>query len=176
LKTIITIFLALAFWVAQSASAAGNCKLDDLTDKAADHPLCLFYTGTAAYRAGDFAQAATSWKALIALKSVPVELEHLQLSVYNNLGFLYFFGKGVKTNKVAAIDYWKYATKSGHEEAAYHLCHAYADREQATFSPKEARGYCKEALRRYGLLKDRGDGYDTIVSQINMYLRKVGTE
>lgn len=171
MKTHTKVFLALAFSVAQKVSAAGNCQLEKLTDTAADGPLCLYYMGTAAYREKDFEQAAKNWKALIALKSVPSELAYLKLDVYNNLGFLYYSGMGVKTDKLAAIRYWKYTFKAGHEEAAYHLCHAYADRDEAAYSPRAARGYCKEALRRYAMRKERGADNDVIVGQLNNYLR-----
>lgn len=173
MNTTTKVVLALAFSVAQTAAAAANCTLEELTDTAADGPLCLFYTGTAAYREKDFGEAAKNWKALIALKSVPAELAYLKLDAYNNLGFLYFSGMGVATNKAAAVDYWKYAYKAGHEEAAYHLCHARADADEAAYSRRAARGYCKEALRRYDRLKERGGSHDAIVGQLNKYLRAV---
>lgn len=165
------VLFALAFFVAQSAFAAGNCQLKDLTDTAVDGPLCLFYMGTAAYRDKNFEQAAHHWKALIALKSVPAELTSIKLRVYNNLGFLYYTGKGVKINKIAAVDYWKYAFKSGHDEAAYHLCHTYADPKQATYRPRVGREYCEEALRRYGAHAEsaRADSAD-IVGQVKEFL------
>jgi hypothetical protein len=167
------VVLALVFLGIQSVCAAANCTLDDLTDTPADGPLCLFYMGTSAYRDQDFAQAARHWQALIALKSVPAEQAHLKLDVYNNLGYLYYLGMGVKTNKVAAFDYWKYAYKAGHDEAAYHLCHAYADRKRAEFNPRVAREYCTEALRRYAAHEQRDRGDDTIVRQLRQHLRAV---
>jgi TPR repeat protein len=170
MKAIGKLVLAIGMLVAQSAFAASMCRLEGLTDVEAGDAQCLFYLGTKAYHAKDFKTAAMNWKALIALKSIPVESEHLKVDAYNNLGFLYFFGMGIAPNKKAAIDYWTFATKSGNEESAYHLCHAYADRKQPTYAPEKARGYCKEALRRYGLLKEHDSDIDLIVSHIHNYL------
>jgi len=77
---------------------------------------------------------------------------------------------GVAVNKAAAIGHWQFATKSGNEESAYHLCHAYADRKEAGYAPELTRGYCKEAPRHYGLLKERDPEFDIIESHIHKYL------
>jgi len=156
-----------------SALAAEMCKLDGLEKQAANSADCHFYHGTSAYRAGDFATAADYWKRLVALKEVPVDEEHLQASAYNNLGFLYYFGKGVKANKPEAIAYWHRSSKAGNEEAAYHLCHVYADKKVPTFDPKLGGEYCRETLRRYGLLKKSSENTNTILHDAQAYLRKM---
>lgn len=153
---------------------APMCPLAGLEKEAASSPSCLFYQGTGAYRDEDFELAAKHWKALIALKSVPADKKHVQIDAYNNLGFLYFQGMGVKANKPAAIDYWTYASNSGNEEAAYHLCHAYADRKEPTYSPVLGKQHCAEALRRYGLLKTTDNDHKTIVKQIKTHIQNLG--
>jgi len=155
------------------ALGAPMCPLAKLENTAATSPLCYFYQGTAAYRDDDFALAAKHWKDLIALKCVPADEKHLQIDAYNNLGFLYFQGLGVKANKPAALDYWTYASNSGNEESSYHLCHAYADRKQPTYSPVLGKQHCAEALRRYRLLKNTDDDIKTIIEQIKTHLRKL---
>lgn len=174
MKALLRLLLAIACLAVPLASSAAMCPLEGLTDVGAGEAPCLFYLGTTAYRAKDFKTAAMNWKALIALKSVPVESEHLKVDAYNNLGFLYFFGLGIAPNQKAAIDYWNFSAKSGNEEAAYHLCDAYADRKQPSYAPEKALGYCKEALRRYGLLKDRDTQIDEIVAHIHKHLNALG--
>ncbi len=164
------IFLLLAF-LSVSSYGADKCQLQKLEDLSADDPECYFYSGTTAFRAKDFEKAASYWKSLISLKSVPVEAEHLKVDAYNNLGYLYFYGNGVKINKKAALEYWAYALKAGNEEAAYHLCHAHAERKEPTYNPSVALGYCKEALRRYALLKERDEQIEDIVSQLRSYVQ-----
>lgn len=164
-----TIFL-LAF-LSVGAYGAGKCQVENMQDVPADDPECFFYSGTAAYREEDFETAAVNWKKLIGIKSVPVESEHLKVSAYNNLGYLYYFGNGVKTNKKAALEYWAYAMKAGNEEAAYHLCHAYGGEKEPTYNPGLAIGYCKEGLRRYLLLKERDEQLEDIVNQLRKYIR-----
>jgi TPR repeat protein len=160
---------------AQSATVEaygdGSCQLEELKGTPANDPECYFYNGTAAFRAEDYKRAALFWKSLIGLESVPVEAEHLKVSAYNNLGFLYFYGHGVETNKKAAIEYWSHAMRSGNEESAYHLCHAFAEKKEPTYNPKVALGYCREGLRRYGLLKERDGQLDEIVRQLLAYVR-----
>lgn len=152
------------------AAGDGSCQLEEMRGTPVNDPECYFYSGTAAFRAEDYEKAASFWKSLIGLKSVPVEAQHLKVSAYNNLGFLYFFGHGVETNKKAAIEYWSYAMKSGNEESAYHLCHAFAEKKEPTYNPKVALGYCTEGLRRYGLLKERDGQLDEIVRELLAYV------
>jgi TPR repeat protein len=167
-------YLAIMILLASAdLRAEAMCQLKQLASVSASHPECLFYSGTSAFRDEDYQRAAKSWKKLVGLKSAPVEFEHLKVSAYNNLGYLYFFGHGVKPNKKAAIAYWAYATKSGSEEAPYHLCHAYAESKEPTYDPKTAIGYCREALRRYGLMKAKDGDIEKIVGQLKNYIRKL---
>jgi TPR repeat protein len=166
-----TALVCLAASFPMRGFCAPMCPLEELADKAANSPLCHFYQGTTAYRNEDFELAAKHWKDLIALKSVAADERHLQIDAYNNLGFLYFQGWGVKANKSAAIDYWAYASNSGNEESAYHLCHAYADRKQPTYSQVLGRAHCAEALRRYESLKKTTAGHETIVKQIKSHIQ-----
>jgi len=167
------LLMAAAVLSAATAYGAEMCRLDELTEAAADDPRCYFYSGTSAYRANDFKFAAANWKRLIALKLVAIEFEHLKVDAYNNLGYLYFFGNGVKRNREVAIKYWKYSLSAGNEESAYHLCHAYGDRKEPTYNSKLALGYCKEGLRRYEALKDINVGQDEILRQLNAYVREL---
>ena len=173
LRNLLKFNLALLVFLTANAFGAATCPLEELKGTSADTPECYFYSGTTAYRAKDFETAATYWKKVIGINSVPVELEHLKVDAYNNLGFLYFFGNGVQPNKMAAIEYWTYAMKSGNDEAAYHLCHAYADKKEPMYNPKKALGYCKEGLRRYSLLKNRNDQIEEVVVQLQKYVRKL---
>lgn len=173
MNTLKLLIATVIFASATTAGAAEMCKLEKLQSVTANDPVCYFYSGTASFRDGKYSDAAASWTKLANLKSVPVELEHLKTSAYNNLGFLYFTGKGLTTDKKLAIKYWNYATEAGNEEAGYHLCHAYADKREPTYNPKTALGYCKEALRRYSQLQNSNEDNSEIVRQINSYLSRL---
>jgi hypothetical protein len=173
LRNLLKFHLILLAFLTTNALGATTCPLEELKDISADTPECYFYIGTAAYRAKDFEKAATYWKELIGLNLVPIEVEHLKVEAYNNLGYLYFFGKGVPINKMAAIEYWTYAMKSGNEESAYHLCHAYADKKEPMYNPKVALGYCKEGIRRYALLKEWDIQIKEIVGELQKYVRNL---
>ena len=164
---------ALLFVFSAASGAADMCKLDKLKSVPANDPACYFYSGTASFRGGNYSDAAASWTKLVSLKSVPVDLEHFRTSAYNNLGYLYFFGRGVKKDKALAIQYWNYATRAGNEESAYHLCHAYGEKNEPTYNPKIALTYCKEALRRYNQLPKGGEGGSDVVRQINAYIARL---
>jgi TPR repeat protein len=163
------LFLALISGAVHHAGAASLCAEPKLTELAAEDARCYFYAGTAAYRAKDYKTAVVKWKALAALPEVPLELEYLRLSAYNNLGFVYFYGLAGDMDKQAALLYWKDAFKAGHDEAAYHLCHAYAVAKEPTYAPKLARGMCKEALRRF-TPREEGDSVDETIADIEMHL------
>ncbi|WP_053094153.1 SEL1-like repeat protein [Cellvibrio sp. pealriver] len=87
----------------------------------------LFYTGTCHYRNEQYEKSVALWKELSLLDDIPDEYVELQISALSNLGYMLFFGYGVKENKTEAIDYWNRAVALGHTEAEYHLCHAIAD-------------------------------------------------
>ena len=109
------------------------------------------------------------------LESVPLEYEHLRTSAYNNLGYLYFMGQGVKKDRSVAIEYWIHASTLGHEESTYHLCHAYGDAKESGYDPKKALGYCREALRRYSLVKTEDDtSNEVIIKQLDSYVTRLG--
>lgn len=154
------------------ALAAPACPLPDLEKFSADSPTCYFYSGTTAYRNKDFKLAAQHWKSLIALKDLPADQKYWQVHAYNNLGFLYYQGWGMVKDRKAALNYWKFAFDSGHEEAAYHLCHFYADPKSESFDRAPGGQYCREALRRYGVLQPE-KGTDEIERQIKGYLKHV---
>lgn len=153
--------------------AAEMCMLEQLKSVTSNSPVCYFYSGTSSFREGKHSDAATSWIKLVNLQSVPVDLEHLKTSAYNNLGFLYFMGKGVTKDKALAIKYWNYAADTGNEEAEYHLCHAYAEKREPTYNPRTALGYCKEALRRYRQLPKSENDSSEIVRQITNYISRL---
>jgi tetratricopeptide (TPR) repeat protein len=161
------------FALGASSGAAELCKQHKLQTLPAMHPECPFYTGTAKYREKDYAAARTQWQALIDLKSVPREDEHPRIDAYNNLGFLYYTGRGVPRNHTRAIEYWGYAVIAGHEEAAYHLCHTYGKVDEPEYDPQRALGYCREAVRRYGQLKEQDQGTAEVIAQLKTYIERL---
>lgn len=158
------IFL-VALAVASSANAT-PCQEPKLESVASDHPECRFYKGTRYFREKNYSVAMQEWLAVVDTKDMPKELEHLRLSAQNNLGYLHYVGLGIQKNSEVAIQkYWLPAEKAGHEEAAYHLCHAYADENR-----KAALGYCREALRRYRKLSDDDEENSEVISQLRRYI------
>ena len=85
------------------------------------------FVGTQNFREEDYATAFRSWERLRTLGEVPAEFRHHQWSAYNNLGYLHYMGLGVEPHAGRAIAHWQVAYAEGHEESAYHLCHAHAD-------------------------------------------------
>ena len=146
--------VALALLLISSACCAQDCKLPKLEHFPSTHPECLFYTGTSAFREERYQDAFASWQQLLDVSPIPIELEYLRTDATNNLGYLFYVGLGVSRAPERAIGLWKSAFAKGHEEAAYHLCHVYADSSQPEYAPELGRSYCLEAVRRYGALRD----------------------
>ncbi|ARN22299.1 sel1 repeat family protein [Piscinibacter gummiphilus] len=157
---------ALAVASSATAAAAAPCQEPELESVASDDPECHFYKGTRHFREKDYQAALQEWLAVMEAKELPKELEYLRLNAQNNLGYLYYMGLGVRKNTELAIQqYWLPAEKAGHEEAAYHLCHAYAEENRNV-----ALGYCREALRRYGRLGETDEGDAAVVAQLRRYI------
>ncbi len=98
--------------------------------------------------------SAKYWGQLSALEGVAVEYEELQIDSLNNLGYLKFFGYGIDENKEEALNLWKKAILLGHYESEYHLCHAYADRDQPTFNYALAKKHCEKAFLIYNGMEE----------------------
>ena len=159
--------------IAVQAHGADLCTLPKLTEVAADHPQCLFYSGTEKYRAGDYAGAKSFWQKLVSVKDISPEFAELKTSAYNNLGFLHYMGWGAAMDRPLAIDYWKHAAIMGHEEATYHLCHVYGQRDNPEFDLDYGLEYCKEALKRYAKHKDLDESREEVIDQIKTILRAI---
>lgn len=165
--------LAIVLWslglLAPSITHAAPCTEPKLEQVASTHPECRFYKGTRHFRAREYEAASQEWLALVNAQDVPKEFEHLRVSAQNNLGYLHYMGWGVKQDRALAIQqYWLPAEKAGHEEAAYHLCHAYAED-----NPKLALGYCREALRRYAKLGNTDGDNSEVVAQIRRHIARL---
>lgn len=157
--------LAMTTQPAQAAPCA-EPRLEHVSSTDAE---CRFFAGTRHYRAKEYAAALQEWQAIIDSRDMPIEQEYLRAHAQNNAGYLYFSGWGVKQDSGRAIrDYWIPAFKTGHEEAAYHLCHVYAD-DHAHL----ALSHCREALRRYeNMRKPEGDE-GPVIEDLRRYIKRL---
>lgn len=149
-----------------------SCTLEDIKlapDSAQAEK--LFYTGTCHYRNEQYEKSVALWKELSNLKNIESEHAELQVSALNNLGYMLFFGYGVKENNAQAIGYWNKAIGLGHTEAEYHLCHAYADSKVSTYNPIKALPHCEKAKLIYQGIEEKNDDEKIILKQINTYLK-----
>jgi len=151
-----------------------SCTLEDIklaSDSAQAEK--LFYTGTCHYRNGQYEKSVALWQELSSLKNIEPEHVELQINVLNNLGYMLFFGYGVKENKALAVEYWNNAIGLGHTEAEYHLCHAYADSQVSTYNPIKAMPHCEKAKLIYQGIEEKSDNEKIILKQIKSYLKKL---
>jgi len=166
-KNLLFVLLLLSM----AASSKEDCSLEEISlDKNSNIAEQLFYTGTCHYRNEDYGQAVDSWERLSALENLEPEHEELKIDVLNNLGYMMFFGYGTEQNQQKAITYWQQAIIMGHEEAEYHLCHAYADKKEGTYNLHKARQHCKKALLIYRGMEEPDKD---ILKDINRYLKVI---
>lgn len=127
-----------------------NCDLEAIgLDKTSDIAEKLFFTGTCHYRNKEYELSVKNWEMLSSLNNINPAYEEYQIDVLNNLGYMKFFGYGTIKNQIQGIEYWKRAILMGHSEAEYHLCHAYADKNESTYHLAKAKKHCKKALLIY---------------------------
>jgi len=96
--------------------------------------------------------------------------EEYQIDSLNNLGFLKFYGYGITVDKNGAVEYWKKAILLGHYESEYHLCHAYADKDEPTFNYALGKKHCEKAFLIYRGMEDPDE---EIMNQIKTYRTKL---
>lgn len=164
-KFLTSIFIATVGSVLTAIATAAPCQEPKLESVPSTHTECYFYKGTRHFRAEEHSAALKEWLVIVDKTDIPVELEHFRANAQNNIGFLYYMGWGVEQNSKTAIEYWLPAAKAGHHEAAYHLCHAYADA-----GNQLALGYCREALRRYNNGGSSDSEDSEVVAQIREYI------
>lgn len=165
------IFLTiLVMMLSVNLQAEESCTMESIGLEASSAiPLQLYYTGTCHFRNGDYQEAAEQWMKLAEMKDVPREYAELQTNCANNLGYLLFFGDGVEKDPLKAVSYWTEAAAQGHEEAEYHLCHAYADANASTYDPVKAIPHCDRAAKIYGAIQSRNEDQSIIFDQIQKY-------
>lgn len=162
-------FLILSLTTVSATTNAASCKEPKLEKYADTHPECQFYQGTRHFRAKEYSAALHQWQAIVDMQGIPREFEYLRVDAQNNLGFLYFMGLGVEQNKEKAIrQYWLPAENVGHEEATYHLCHAYSQE-----FPKLALTYCRAALHRYSKIGQPDRDVGEVIAQIQTQISRL---
>ncbi len=163
-------FVALV--VSAQLHAKEDCGLDAIgLARESELAAIYFYTGTCHYRNEDYQLAVEYWEKVSKLKRVVPEFEGLQIDVLNNLGYMKFFGYGTEKNQEQAIQLWEEAVLMGHEESEYHLCHAFADKDEETYDSERGRRHCKKAMSIYS---DVGRGDSVMLEQIEGYLGELG--
>ncbi len=154
--------------VACSTAPDDPCELAAASSYPQDHPACFFYTGTDHYRSERYAEAQAVWQELIAL---PAEDEDRRLfaAARNNLGYLLFNGLGIEKDRAAAVELWKAAAAMGHEEAEYHLCHAYIDAPKPLGDPAAAVLHCDKAQALYQGMAERTEAQESVLAEVERY-------
>ena len=166
------ILLIVLLVTASGAFAKEKCDLEsiDLNEDSSKIEQ-YFYSGTCNYRNKDYALSVENWEILASLKPQSPTDEELKVDVLNNLGYMKFFGLGTEKKQDAAIKIWQEAILLGHYESEFHLCHAYADKDESTFNLAKARKHCEKAKLIY---KGKEDSDPEILSDIESYLEQVG--
>ena len=160
----------IALAVTSAVLADDSCKLESVDEgMSANHPVCLFYTGTQHFRNERYEMAAMSWDTLRQLPEIESEHLSLRISALNNLGYLYFSGFGVDADEALAVSYWRDAVSLGHDESEYHLCYALGNPDAPTFEPVTAKMHCDKAEAIYSFIKEPGESDKVILEIIRKY-------
>ena len=166
------IFSILLLSIAAASFAKEQCDPESIgLDKDSSEIERYFYTGTCHYRNKDYSLAVKNWENIASIKPEVATDEELKIDVLNNLGYMKFFGFGTEKDQETAILYWQEAILLGHYEAEFHLCHAYADKEERTFNLAKARKHCEKARLIY---KGKDESDPEILSDIESYLEGLG--
>ncbi|WP_444996113.1 hypothetical protein [Aliikangiella sp. IMCC44359] len=168
------LFLILALSASINLWAKDSCELDNIgLTQESDIAERLFYEGTCHFRNKDYDQSVILWRKLSTLDIIDQELKELQISSLNNLGYLLFFGYGTEENKQKALAHWHKAVSLGHDEAEYHLCHAYADKKEPTYDQAKALLHCYKAKSIYQSVAVKSEDDDLMLKQIINYLSQL---
>ena len=93
--------------------------------------------GVDAYRVKDYAAARLHWSKAV---------DEQELSAFNNLGYLLYYGLGGEPDTTRAVVLWLKAARDGHSEAQWHLGRAFEDGEGTKQSTIEAYAWYRCAV------------------------------
>jgi hypothetical protein len=114
----IILFVFSSFLFGQKQSEP-NCELQDLAISAAlGDTLSQHDLGVVFFRNEDYGKAAAMWR---------LSSNGGDVSSFNNLGYLTYYGKGVKQDYAEGIRLWRVAAEKGFPESQIHLATAYSD-------------------------------------------------
>ena len=134
-------------------------------------PRSEYNLGVDAYRAKDYASARLHWTRAV---------EEHELSAFNNLGYLLYYGLGGEPDSARAVSLWLKAAKDGHSEAQLHLGHAFEDGEGTRQSLVEAYAWYRCALVNSQAAAKTNDSEAQIAQDasksLTTLLRKLPTE
>ena len=100
-------------------------------------PRSEYNLGVDAYRTKDYVRARLHWSRAV---------EEQELSAFNNLGYLLYYGLGGEPDTTRAVSLWMKAAKDGHSEAQWHLGRAFEDGEGTKQSTIEAYAWYRCAV------------------------------
>lgn len=172
------LLIALCFCIGAPAyalsSETAKTSQVELCPLGADHGLytsadCQFYLGTKAYRHQRFALAAAHWQEVLDL---PLEsAAELRAKAQSTLGFLYFYGKGLKQDKTRAIRLWQAAAQQGAAEAFLHLGHAYQQDDFFARDPVTALAWYLAMQRKYPVPQTLDTDHQLMWAQAQQHAR-----
>ena len=158
--------------LSQVCNATEDCGPASIgLDQSSSQIESYFFTGTCHFRNEDYALAVENWEQLSQLRPATVADEELKIDVLNNLGYMKFYGFGTEQQQDDAVTLWQEAIALGHDEAEYHLCHAYADCQQSTYNKSSARMHCRKA---YLVYNGQEQPNKKILAKIEFYLEQLG--
>jgi len=134
-------------------------------------PRSEYNLGVDAYRAKDYASARLHWTRAV---------EEHELSAFNNLGYLLYYGLGDEPDSARAVSLWLKAAKDGHSEAQLHLGHAFEDGKGTKQSLVEAYAWYRCSLVNSQAAAKTNDSEAQIAQDasksLTTLLRKLPTE
>jgi TPR repeat protein len=124
-----------------------NCELQELAisaalgDVIAQHDL-----GVSFFRKEDYSKAAVMWR---------LASSGGDLSSFNNLGYLTYYGKGAKADHAEGVRLWRVAAEKGFAESQIHLAYAYLDGRHLKQDFLEAYAWAKAGRHFAAQTKDK---------------------
>ncbi len=119
--------LVILLFSFSSFSAVEKCPLEHLENINKSDVECQFYLGVRAYNDENFTKVVKHWEYVINTPAKYKTDHAYKVQSLSTVAYLTYHGKGVKTDRLKAMDMWVEASKKGILEARTHLGTAYSD-------------------------------------------------
>ena len=144
------LFISIAYMAGCNSKDA--CLPTSSQSEKRDDLECRFTLGRTAYGRKDYKQAAEHWGSVVRANPNSERDKTIIAIAHGTLGYLFYYGKGVKEDRKRAVELYKTAVRLGDLESRQHLGFAFSDQTNDFYDPVTAYAWYRSVEHHYKII------------------------